>query len=132
MKVIIAGPRTMVLSINDIDQIVAESGFTIDQLVCGMAEGVDMSALEWANWCGIDIDECPAKWTDLTVSGAVIRERYDGTKYNAAAGPIRNKEMAEKADALIAIRGSKATKGTSGMIKLAREQGLKVFVKYVV
>jgi hypothetical protein len=50
--------------------------------------------------------------------------------HGRAAGPIRNKEMAMQADALIALWDGKSA-GTGGMIKLARQFGLKVFIRIV-
>jgi hypothetical protein len=44
-----------------------------------------------------------------------------------AAGPIRNKEMAESADALVAIPRP-ASKGAANMIKQAETRGLLVHV----
>jgi len=114
MKIIIAGPRDRSVDFKFLDEALKESGFELDELVCGMAYGIDTSAFEWANWCGFAVKEFPAKWEI----------------HGRAAGPIRNTSMARYADALIAIWDGKS-KGTGGMIKIARLSGLKVFVKYL-
>ncbi len=50
-------------------------------------------------------------------------------KYGKSAGPMRNRQMAEMADALIAIvPKSGATRGTANMIKTAKELGLQIFL----
>ena len=47
--------------------------------------------------------------------------------HGKAAGPIRNRQMAENADALIAFWDG-ASPGTANMIKVAKELGLEVIV----
>lgn len=51
----------------------------------------------------------------------------DWKKYGRAAGPIRNEQMANIANALIAFWDGKS-KGTKNMINLAKKKGLQVFV----
>lgn len=80
-------------------------------LVCGMGPGVDTVAHNICEYRGIPIDKHPANWT----------------LYGNAAGPIRNREMAQNADALIAIWDGESI-GTADMIKVAKELGLKVRV----
>ena len=48
----------------------------------------------------------------------------DWNKHGRAAGPIRNRDMAEYADCLVAFEGGR---GTQNMIKTAKELGLKVY-----
>jgi len=79
-----------------------------------MANGIDSCAVDWANWSGIAVKEFHPNWT----------------KYGPGAGPMRNGEMAEYADALIAIWDGES-KGTKNMIKQAKAKGLKVFVRYI-
>jgi len=50
-----------------------------------------------------------------------------GKKYGNAAGPIRNKQMAEYADALVAVWDGKS-RGTKNMIDTAISMGLDVKV----
>ena len=94
-------------------------------VVSGKAKGVDSLGERWAKRNNIPVKEFPAKWDDLEVEGALIREGQYGT-YNARAGFIRNGLMAEYADALIAI--DQDTHGTNDMIKQANKSGLKVFL----
>jgi hypothetical protein len=47
--------------------------------------------------------------------------------YGKRAGPIRNAQMAQEADALIALWDG-VSPGTRGMIAIARQRGLRVFV----
>lgn len=51
----------------------------------------------------------------------------DWKRYNKAAGPIRNRQMAEYADILIAFWDGKSG-GTKNMIDEAEKLGLSVFV----
>lgn len=80
-------------------------------LVCGMAPGVDTVAHNICEYRGIPIDKYPANW-DV---------------HGNSAGPMRNREMAENADSLIAIWDGKST-GTADMINVANKLGLKVRV----
>lgn len=113
MKVIIAGSRG-ITSLKEILNAIEEAPFPITELVCGMAKGVDMASWAWAYDTGIPIKEFKANWT----------------LHGRAAGAIRNVQMAEYAEALIAIWDGKSV-GTSHMIDTAQDKGLKVFVKIV-
>lgn len=110
MKTIIAGSR----GINDriiIEHALADSGYDITEVVCGMAQGVDLIGKEIAEDFHIPIKEFPADWD----------------KYGRGAGMIRNKQMAEYADALIAIWDGKSH-GTKNMIDLALSYDLSVYI----
>lgn len=86
MKVIIAGSRHMPFSMYPlIGQAVEKSGFQVTEVVCGMARGADMFGAKWARENGIPIAKFPAKWDE----------------YGLKAGPIRNAEMGQYADAAI-------------------------------
>ena len=90
MKVIIAGSR----SITDPDIVysaIEASRFTISEVVCAYARGVDMIGLEWAKANGLPYRIFPAQWVDR-----------DGER-NMKAGFERNERMADYADALIAV-----------------------------
>jgi len=113
MKVIIAGSRSVV-GIN-LDDIIAESGFEITQVVSGGAlQGVDRIGEQWARSNSIDCKVFEPDWA----------------QYGKAAGPIRNREMAKYADALIAVWDGES-KGTKNMIETARHLLLPTFVHYV-
>lgn len=80
--------------------IMLDHDLSISELVCGMCEGIDMSAYEWAAHLKLPVKEFPADWD----------------KYGRAAGPIRNAQMAEYADIVVAIWDGKS-KGTSSIIR---------------
>lgn len=113
MKVIIAGSRD-IHDIRIIERAVAKSGFAITEAVSGSARGVDQSGEFWAASKNIPIKTFPAYWAT----------------YGRKAGPLRNEEMAEYADALIAIWDGNS-KGTRDMIDRARKHNLKVYVETV-
>lgn len=73
--------------------------------------GADLLGETWAASIGASVRTFPANWA----------------KFGKAAGPIRNAEMAEYADALIAFWDGKSD-GTGDMIKKAKALGLKVKV----
>ena len=125
MKTIIAGCR-WIENYDIVCEAVDASGFEITEVVSGAATGVDTLGENWAGAHDIPIKCFPAQWKNLKMQGAVIRRNKYG-KYNAAAGFVRNKQMAEYADALVAIWDEKS-KGTKNMIELAGEAGIKVFV----
>jgi hypothetical protein len=113
VKTIIAGSRT-IRRIAVVEDAVAVSQFNITEIVSGMARGVDTLALEFAATHGIPVKQMPADWDKLGKS----------------AGFRRNGEMANYADALIAIWDGKS-KGTLHIINVAKERGLKVYVHFL-
>jgi len=108
MKVIIAGSRT-ITDRKLVEVAIKASGFTITEVVCGMARGVDTVGFNWAKDNNIPVKEFPANWN----------------KYGRSAGPIRNKEMADYAEALIAVMVP-GSRGTKNMVETATKLGLKV------
>lgn len=80
-------------------------------IVSGAARGADKLGERYAKERGYEIDSHPANWD----------------RYGKSAGYIRNKEMAQNADALMAFWDGKS-KGTKHMIDLAEQYGLKVIV----
>ena len=113
MRTIIAGSRT-IFDYNVIQQAIQQSGFDITQIVSGMAKGVDSLAVDYAKNNGISLASFPAKWI------------VDGV-YRPQAGYLRNLEMSEHADALIAIWDGKSP-GTKHMVDIAIKRGLAVYV----
>lgn len=81
------------------------------EIVTGKAKGADTLGEKWATYNEIPIVEFPADWD----------------KYKKAAGAIRNKEMADYADILIAFWDGKSP-GTKNMIYTAVRGGLEVHV----
>lgn len=114
MKVIIAGGRDF----NDYEFLkqVCSKLSELDseiEIVSGGAKGADALGERFANEMGYALKVFPADWSE-------------GRK----AGPIRNSQMANYADALIAFWDGKS-KGTKNMIDLATKRGLGVKVVYI-
>jgi hypothetical protein len=120
MKVIIAGSRIL-KKYDTVKEAIEKSGFEITEVVSGgnrshdpvthLCYGADYYGECWAEENKVPVKRFPPNW-DL---------------YGKAAGPIRNREMAEYADAVIAIRINKS-RGTSNMIEEAQKKNLKIFV----
>lgn len=109
MMVIIAGGRG-VTDYALVCSAVEASGFEITEVVSGNAAGVDLLGERWAAENGVAVRLFPADWH----------------KHGRAAGPIRNRQMAAYADALIAI--PTGGPGTANMIKEAKAKRLHVYV----
>lgn len=110
MRTIIAGSRGIV-DPKLVEEAIIASGFTITEVVSGGARGVDSIGERWALDNNIPIKRFPAKWH----------------LHGKRAGPIRNSEMAEYAEALIAVWDG-ASSGTQDMIIKAKCKGLEVHV----
>jgi guanyl-specific ribonuclease Sa len=122
VRVIIAGPRDLRLKVSEVKSAVDASGFKVREVVCGGASGVDEAALYFSKKHNRRIRMFHAEWE------RAARE----TGNRLAAGPIRNREMAEYADALIVIkRPGPTTKGTASMIREAKKHGLPIHVEEV-
>lgn len=110
MKTIIAGSRHC--TDPKILEVAIEScPFDVTSVVSGQAPGADTLGEDYAKSHGLLLYCYPANWK----------------KYGKSAGPLRNAEMANNAEALIALWDGKS-KGTLNMIKHATKQKLKVFV----
>jgi glycerophosphoryl diester phosphodiesterase len=128
MKVIVAGDRNITdgkVVIDAIDQAL-ELGWEITEVVSGAARGVDSLGETWAKLNDIPVKLFKADWNNLKQPGAVIKVNQWGKKYNANAGLQRNEQMAQYADALIAVQPNGPTPGTQNMIRMARKYKLKV------
>ena len=119
MKLIIAGSRTLEPSIQFLSNCIGEAGIvgSITEIVSGTAKGVDTSAIK--------LTKSPYENTlfVMRMQGKLKEFPADWDRHGKAAGHIRNKEMAEYADALLLIwdgesRGSKNMKET--MLKLGK------------
>lgn len=111
MRVIIAGSRGVV-EYALLERAISQSGFLITTVVSGKARGADRLGELYADREGIPVDPYPADW-----------DRYP----KHAAGKIRNLEMAENADALIALWDGYSP-GTLDMIRKAKDKNLKYCV----
>lgn len=113
MRVIIAGGR----EIEDYQLLldaIENADFEITTVISGGARGVDALGERYAIEKNLPLEIFPADWE----------------KYRKAAGPIRNGQMAEAADALIAVWDGKST-GTMNMIDQATEKGLHVYIEFI-
>jgi len=111
LKTFIAGSRW----INDpkfLEEAIRDSGFNITTVISGAAKGVDTMGEDYARVNNIPRIVMPANWS----------------KYGRRAGRIRNEEMAEVAEAVIAIFDGTSS-GTAHMIREAESRGLPLFVK---
>ena len=110
MRVIIAGGRDLLYGYEPIvAQAIKDSGFDITEIVCGGAKGIDSIGAAYG-----DFNKIPVKYFHA-----------DWNKHGKAAGPIRNLEMAENADALILVWDGKSA-GSSNMKTHAIYHGLKI------
>ena len=113
MRTIIAGSRNC----NDYQLLldaIDECSWTPTVIISGSARGVDTMGEDWAFDHQIPCEKYPAEWN----------------RYGKSAGYKRNVQMAEKADALIALWDG-ISPGTGHMIDIAKTKGLAVFIKYV-
>ena len=81
------------------------------EIVSGNARGADKLGERYAKEYNLPVKLFPANWD----------------KYGKRAGYLRNQEMANYADVLIAFWDEKS-KGTKHMIDIAKKQGLTVIV----
>ena len=112
MKTIIAGGRN-ITDFAVVQQAVLDSGYFITEVVSGAARGVDTLGEGWASLNHVAIKRFPANWC-----------------LGRGAGHIRNAQMAEYADALIAVWDGES-RGTHNMITQAKLEGLNVYVHRV-
>ena len=128
IKIIVAGPRDfnnqsfvfsaldMVFSMLPKNSKETRDFLEIDSLknieiVEGGATGIDSLAKSYAISKNIKYKEFPADWN----------------KHGRAAGPIRNKQMAEYSNILIAFRYvDNPSRGTENMIMQAKDNNLKI------
>ncbi len=90
MKLVIAGSRGIDAKPKTIEKICQKAQINTDlitEVVSGKARGIDTAGEKFAESKSIPVKDFPADWT----------------KYGKAAGPIRNKQMAEYCDLAIII-----------------------------
>lgn len=114
MRVIIAGGRDFGSTEEHRElftQTIQVAGAGITEVVCGKARGADSLGELWALENGVPVAEFPADWNSL----------------GKRAGYVRNSQMAEYADALLAFWDGQS-RGTKHMIDQATAKGLPVQV----
>ncbi len=109
MITIIAGSRT-ITNYAELLLTIKCSGFKITQVVSGGARGVDKLGERYAHEHKLTLNTFLANWD----------------KYGKSAGYIRNKQMAEFAEAAIILWDGKS-KGTTHMYNLAKQYDLKIY-----
>lgn len=115
MKVIIAGPRDFLVFIAEVDRAVKASGFHVSEVVSGQSAGVDRAGEIWAIRTMTPLHYFPVNWAK-----------------GHRAGPDRNEQMADYADALIVIRRfGQLTRGTLDMLKKADAASIPHYIHEV-
>ncbi len=112
MKMIIAGGRDF-MDMGGLSKVMYSLKKWPDEIVCGEANGADRLGKLWAQGRSIKVASFPADWS----------------AHGRGAGHIRNREMAEYSDALLAFWDGES-KGTENMIEEATKLGLFVKVVY--
>ena len=116
MRYIVAGGRDF----NDADRLNTVltrfvEGHDLQTIISGCAKGADTLGMRFATrYCDglvIGLDEYPADWAT----------------YNKAAGRIRNQQMAQEADGLIAFWNGRS-RGTKHMIECATRCNLEIHI----
>ena len=110
MRTIIAGSRT-ITNYELVCQVIEQSGFDIETVICGEARGIDLFGKQYAYENNLFLESYPADWL----------------RHGKKAGYIRNEEMAKHSDSLIVVWDGKSC-GTATMIKLAKQYGLHIFM----
>ena len=116
-RVIIAGSR----GFNDYATLQATCDNILSQkrmthtivIISGTARGADTLGEQYAHERGYTVERFSANWQ----------------LYGKAAGPIRNRQMADNADALIAFWDGNST-GTKDMITEAKKKGMAIRIIY--
>jgi hypothetical protein len=117
LKVIIAGSRDFndyIKLKNILDKfnlLIKNKGYEINQIISGTCKGADLLGERYAKENNIDIVRFPAKWNT----------------YGKKAGYLRNLEMGEYGDILIAFPVGES-KGTYNMIDIMKKLNKKYFI----
>lgn len=114
MRVIVAGTRDLEVSMAQLMTVIEHSGFAVTELVSGHSGNIDLLGEQWARALRIPVRRFTASWG----------------VYGLSAGPKRNRQMADYADALIALWDGNS-RGTKNMIEEARKQNLDIYVEII-
>ena len=112
MKVIVAGSRDLIVTVDAIRAEADRTGWAITEVVSGAAPGVDRCGEDFARYYQHGLRKFPADWK----------------AHGKAAGSLRNKEMADYADAALVFCRDRPTPGSSNMAAwmLALEKPVRV------
>lgn len=105
LSTIIAGGRDYQLTGDDLAKL---DELPIREVVSGGSTGVDQAGEEWAENRGIPVKRFRADWK----------------RHGRGAGPRRNREMAEYADAVVLFPGGS---GTASMRSEAEKAGIRIY-----
>jgi hypothetical protein len=112
VKLIIAGSRHY--HDYQADTLVANAmqrlGINPTTVISGGAQGIDRAGERWARDNGVPIERYPADWS----------------AHGRAAGPLRNRRMAQEAGALLLIWDGKS-RGSANMLQEARAHRLRIW-----
>jgi hypothetical protein len=97
-----------------LSQTIRNSGVAPTKIISGGAAGIDSLAKIYANRWNIPFEEYKADWK----------------AYGKAAGMIRNKQMVDLADVVIAVWDGES-KGTENTIKLGHEKNIPVITEII-
>jgi hypothetical protein len=113
MRTIIAGSRTC----HDLKELIIaieSCGWKITTILSGMAKGADQLGILYGLEHDIPIERYPANWQ----------------LYGKSAGYRRNVQMANNAEALLALWDGES-RGTKNMIDTAKYKNLKFYVHFI-
>ncbi len=109
MRVIIAGGRNFIPKKYHAEWLLElHKRIKMTCVISGMADGADLFGWCWARDNKIKVEEHPADWD----------------QFGKSAGPIRNREMAKCANAVVLFPGGR---GTADMKQVAIECGLEIY-----
>ncbi|MCA3109873.1 MAG: hypothetical protein ING91_19280 [Rhodocyclaceae bacterium] len=110
MKTIIAGSRRGI-PMSAVRTAWESCPWKITTVLCGCSSGVDQWGAALARESGLPVEFFPADWD----------------QFGKAAGPIRNRKMLRRAQALIAVWDGRSP-GTLDMITAARKAGIPTHI----
>lgn len=110
MRTIIAGSRHFT-DYELMCKVMANLRWTVTEVVSGKAPGADTLGERWASENNIPVKEFPADWS----------------KFHRAAGPIRNKQMADYAEACVVFLYPNS-RGSINMYEQARKKEMPLVV----
>lgn len=108
MRTVIAGGREYTLTAFDYERLNSLRDSITEVISGACPSGVDRETSTWARTQGIPVRQFPADWAT----------------HGKAAGPIRNRAMAEYAEAVVLFPGGR---GTASMEAEARRSGKLIF-----
>lgn len=118
MRIIIAGSRDVENPLAKVTLAMMEAlgkwdltYYEVSTILSGTCRGIDRAGEDWAYLNHVRVSQFPADWNT----------------HGKKAGYMRNFEMADHADALVAIWDGNS-RGTKHMIDIATKRGLKVHV----